>query len=272
MSQTATAEGLSAGSRSSVRLSPMAVPKASDVLAEELRERILSGEFVEGTPLPPERELVVQTQMSRTTVREALRILEVQGLVTIKAGRAGGAFVQRPGKESMAASVGLLIRGRQIRLADLLETRGGLEPFCARLAAKNRTPEDVDRLTAHNLAVADAADLTEFLHANIDWHVGVSVASHNELLSGLMMALAPAIYSATHNENFVNAQVQELTVKAHAAVLRAIKDQDADAADRRMQRHVHSYAEDLALVEERTDIILADETPLPVSRRPRPKV
>ena len=73
----------------------MEVPKASDVLANGLRERILSGEFPEGTPLPPERELVTQTRMSRTTVREALRILEVQGLVRIKAGRAGGAFVQR---------------------------------------------------------------------------------------------------------------------------------------------------------------------------------
>ena len=88
-----------------------------DVLANELRERILSGDYVEGTPLPPERELVVQTKMSRTTVREALRILEVQGLVHQKAGRAGGAFVQRPGEQSMADTVALLIRGRQIRLA-----------------------------------------------------------------------------------------------------------------------------------------------------------
>ena len=70
-----------------VRLAPMQVPKASDVLANDLRERILSGEFPEGTSLPPERDMVVQTQMSRTTVREALRILEVQGLVRIRTGR-----------------------------------------------------------------------------------------------------------------------------------------------------------------------------------------
>src|SRR5205807_9560367 len=65
-------------------------------------ERILRGDFPEGTALPPERELVSQTRMSRTTVREALRILEVQGLVRIKTGRAGGAYVYRPGEESMA--------------------------------------------------------------------------------------------------------------------------------------------------------------------------
>ncbi len=246
------------GGRTAIRLSPLLVPKASDVLAAELRERILSGEYAEGTSLPPERELVVQTQMSRTTVREALRILEVQGLVSIKAGRAGGAFVQRPGRESMAASVGLLIRGRHIRMADLLETRGGLEPFCARLAAKNRTDGDLDLLGTHNAAIADSGDLAAFLQANIDWHVAVAQASHNELLSGVMMALAPAIYHGTLNEEFVNEEVKGITLRAHAAVTRAIKDGDADAAERRMKRHVHSYAEDLALIEARTEILLPE--------------
>jgi GntR family transcriptional repressor for pyruvate dehydrogenase complex len=85
----------SANTRSAVLLKPVDVPKASDVLARELRERILSGELAEGMALPAERELVKQTQMSRATVREALRILEVQSLVRVRAGRAGGAFVQR---------------------------------------------------------------------------------------------------------------------------------------------------------------------------------
>ena len=62
-----------APNRPPVRLTPMPVPKASDVLADDLRERILLGEFPEGTALPTERDLVTQTQMSRATVREALR-------------------------------------------------------------------------------------------------------------------------------------------------------------------------------------------------------
>ena len=69
--------------RHAVRLTPLRVPKSSDVLADDLRERILRGDIPEGTALPPERELVKQTRMSRATVREALRILEVQGLVRI---------------------------------------------------------------------------------------------------------------------------------------------------------------------------------------------
>src|ERR1700728_1162842 len=145
----------SASTRSTVLLKPVDVPKASDVLARELRERILSGELVEGTALPAERELVKQTQMSRATVREALRILEVQNLVRVRAGRAGGAFVQRPTTKSMASSVTLMIRGQQIKLADLMETREALEPFCAELAARNRTADDLTELDRANEAIAD---------------------------------------------------------------------------------------------------------------------
>ena len=246
--------------RSSVRLTPMAVPKASDVLAEELRERILSGEFAEDTPLPPERDLVAQTQMSRSTVREALRILEVQGLVRIKAGRAGGTFVQRPSQDSVATSISLLIRGRQLRLADLLETREAIEPFCARLAAQNRTEEDLAVLDLANKALAtDDGNLTSFLQANVDWHVGVAAASHNELLTAFMSALSKAIYTATENEAFVDAEVRKVTAKAHKSITNAIRDGDPEAAVRRMSRHVHSYAQAVLEVEEREKIAVDDE-------------
>src|ERR1700757_4882702 len=89
-------------------LTPLRPPRAPAVLADDLRERILRGDFPEDTALPPERELVNQTRMSRATVREALRILEVQGLVRIKTGRAGGAYVDRPGQDPRGDSGNLL--------------------------------------------------------------------------------------------------------------------------------------------------------------------
>jgi GntR family transcriptional regulator, transcriptional repressor for pyruvate dehydrogenase complex len=245
--------------RSVIRLSPMEVPKASDVLANELRERILSDEYPEGTPLPPERELVVQTRMSRTTVREALRILEVQGLIRIKAGRAGGAFVQKPGEESIASTLDLLIRGRQLRLASVHETREAVEPSCARLAALHRTTGDVSRLEAVNEAIASSADLDGFLRANVDWHVAVATAGHNEILIGIMMALSRAIYTVTNTEGFINDEVRDITVRAHRSVLRAIKERDAEAAARRMTRHVHSYAAAALEIDNRTVVAVAEE-------------
>jgi GntR family transcriptional repressor for pyruvate dehydrogenase complex len=244
-------------SRSSIRLSPVDVPKASDVLAGELRERILNGDLAEGASLPAERELVKQTQMSRATVREALRILEVQNLVRVKAGRAGGAFVQRPTTKSMAKSVSMLIRGRRIKLVDLMETREALEPFCAELAARNRTDEDLVKLDGANAAITDPdADLEQFLQANLDWHVGVAMASHNELLIGFMIALSQAIYAGTEDAAFVDAEVRAVTANAHRAITIAIRDRDTAAAGRRMRKHVHGYADALAQSDEREAIVV----------------
>jgi GntR family transcriptional repressor for pyruvate dehydrogenase complex len=240
--------------RSAVRLTPLQVPKAPDVLADDLRERILRGDFPEGTALPPERELVNQTRMSRATIREALRILEVQGLVRVKTGRAGGAYVSRPGQDSMADSVDLLIRARRIRIPALLETREAIEPFCAQLAAKHRTDEDLGRLEAANEAMAAAGTLAEFLQANVDWHVAVAVAGRNELLTGFMRALSRGIYASTDNQGFVDDDVRMTTLRAHRAVTKAIQAKDPDAARRRMSRHVHSYAEAVMEVEDRTSI------------------
>ena len=238
--------------RSSVFLDPVEVPKASDVLARELRERILNGELAEGTALPPERELVKQTHMSRATVREALRILEVHNLVRVRAGRAGGAFVQRPTTTSMASSVSMLIRGRKIKLADLMETREALEPFCAELAARKRTDEDLALLDRANDDLANPdANLPDFLQANLDWHVGVSMASRNELLIGFMTALSHAIYTGTDNSAFVDDNVRAVTVRAHRSVTDAIRSRDVEAAGRRMRRHVRSYAKAALAMDER---------------------
>jgi DNA-binding FadR family transcriptional regulator len=240
-------------------LTPFDVPKASDVLANDLRERILSGELAEGVALPAERELVKQTNMSRATVREALRILEVQNLVRVRTGRAGGAFVQRPTPKSMAKSVSMLIRGRQIKLADLMETREALEPFCAELAARNRTDDDLAVLDKANAAIADpSADLAAFLQANLDWHAGVSAAGHNELLIGFMTALSHAIYTSTANAEFVTDEVRAETVRAHRSVTTAIRSGDAPAAGRRMRRHVHTFAETALAVDERQAIDIDD--------------
>lgn len=244
--------------RRSVKLPPMQIPKASDVLADDLRERILRGEFPEGTALPPERELVLQTRMSRTTVREALRILEVQGLVRIKTGRSGGAFVQKPGQESVASSVALLIRGRQIRMTSLLETRESIEPQCARLAARYRTSEDLERLDAANEAISVKGPLSAFLQANVDWHIAVAAATHNELLTGFMVALSQAIYTSTDNQGFIDEEVRETTVKAHRSITEAIREKDPEAAVRRMNRHVHAYAEAVLEVEDREAIDVPD--------------
>lgn len=243
-----------------VQLPPIEVPKASDVLADTLRERILAGDFPEDTALPSERDLVAQSQMSRTTVREALRILEAQGFVKIKTGRAGGAFVRLPSEESVENTVSMFIRGRRIRLAALLETREAIEPMLARLAARHRTDADLLRIEAANEAMEKSMDSrADFLQANVDWHVAIAEASHNELLVGFMSALSRAIYLSTDNERFIDDDVRKGALRAHKAVTQAIKDRDEAAAMRRMSRHLHEYTSTVTLVEDRVEIDVEDD-------------
>ena len=85
---------------SAITVKRLVVPKAPDVLAEHLRETILRGELAEGSPLPTERELGERSGLSRASVREALRILESEGLIQTRPGRNGGASVKQPTAQS----------------------------------------------------------------------------------------------------------------------------------------------------------------------------
>ncbi|WP_330293215.1 FadR/GntR family transcriptional regulator [Streptomyces sp. NBC_00576] len=246
-------------SASDPRFDVVRVPKASDVLAAEVRERILSGEFTEGMALPPERQLVEQTGLSRATVREALRILEVERLVRIRPGRGGGAFVHRPGHESVANTVRLVIRGQQIRLEALHETREAIEPTCAALAAKRRTAADLAELdAAHAELVTADDDIPRFLRANVRWHTAVAKAGDNELLIGFMTALSQSIYAATDIDQFMDAEIREVTTRAHARITEAIRAQDGPAAMRRMTRHVCGFARAAAEVDQRQRVELPE--------------
>lgn len=232
-------------------LHPLRVPKASDVLAEELAGRISRGELREGDVLPPEREMVLQTGLSRTSVREALRVLEIRGFVEIRSGRSGGAFVRRPSGHDIASTVRLVVRGTQVSLAALLQTRATIEPACAGLASVRHTEADLLAMDATNLVMAEAQDVNRFLRSNVDWHMAVARAAGNELLSGLMEALAELIYDSTGYAGSVDGHVRAETCRAHQAITAAIRAGDKELAQRRMTAHVEAYVN-----------VVADEIPV----------
>lgn len=227
-------------------LQPLHVPKASDVLAEDLSARISSGELVEGSLLPPERALVAQTGLSRTSVREALRVLEVRGFLEIRAGRGGGAVVRRPTGHLLADSVRLVVRGTRVSLPALLQTRATVEPPCAGLAAVRRTAAGLQVMEDSNRLMAATSEVSSFLRINVDWHMAVARASGNELLSGLMEALAELIYDSTGYVGNVDAQVRVETCRAHQAITAAVRAGDRQLARRRMERHVQAYVAGIA--------------------------
>ena len=224
------------------------VLKAADVLADQLRERILNGDMPEGTDLPTERDLGERASVSRATVREALRILEGEGLIATRVGRNGGSVVARPTSAKIERSVGIFIRGSRIRFEAVLETRTAIEPASARFAALHRNDEDLVLLErSHHALERASADgaIAAYVRANLDWHVQVVRASHNELLIAFISAVAQPVYETSDVEGFNSADVRQAVIRAHRRVMDAIRARDGDAAERRMARHVGAYVTDV---------------------------
>ncbi|MFI5014829.1 MAG: FadR/GntR family transcriptional regulator [Hyphomicrobiales bacterium] len=223
------------------------MPKASELLASRLREQILAGAFQEGEVLPTERALGTQTGLGRSSIREALRILENQGFISIRSGRNGGPVARLPERNSVETSLEHFIRAQRLRLVSLLEVRETVEPSAARLAARHRKDEDLVKLDRAQRKLENAfADIPRFLRANVEWHLAVTEASHNELLIAFMGAIAQAVHAATDIENFNSDEVRRATVNIHRRVVEAIRASDEDAAERRMRRHVTAYAASVA--------------------------
>ena len=218
-------------------------------LSAQLQELILKGQLRIGAPLPSERDLMVKFDVSRATVREALRILGAQGLIEVKRGRKGGSYVCGPTGVALSKSLNLFIRGHDIRFVDLLAAREAVEPVAAAQAAVYRTDSDIDVLYyVSKTCELTVNDLDEFSKLNVDWHMAVVKASHNSLFEAFMQSISSALYSATDREEF-ELETRKIVVKAHWHIFEAIRKGDRDAARRRMARHVNAYSEQLSLNE-----------------------
>ena len=224
------------------------VPKSSDVLAERLKREILSDGYTVGASLPTERELVLTTGLSRGSVREALRILETQGLVHTRAGRYGGTTVAQPSADHLASHISLYIKGRSVTLSALVEVRLALEPVVAALAAERRTEDDLSTLRAIAKRIDWAADndLNAFLEENVNWHDAIAAASHNDLLHAFATSVSGLMFEASQIKEFASAEVRQRVRYAHSRIFAAIEAGDAELARRRVERDVQAYAAILA--------------------------
>jgi GntR family transcriptional regulator, transcriptional repressor for pyruvate dehydrogenase complex len=230
-------------SNTDLGIATVLVPKASAVLADRLRELILSKGAPEGAQLPTERELMAQSGLSRASVREALRVLETEGLIHTKSGRNGGSIVRRPGHEAVSRSLDLFVRSHDVRFEAVLEVREAIEPAAARLAAMHRTDADLKAIQAAQQRLEAAADnIAEFVAANLDWHLAVVKASRNEILLAFFTAMTQPIHAATEYRSLNTTEVRRRVIEVHRKVIAAIVAKDAEAAFRRMLRHVGAYA------------------------------
>src|SRR3712207_2320800 len=159
-------------------------PPAYQLLADELRADITSGRLQPGERLPPEAELCLRSRVSRSTVREALRLLASQHLIVTTRGVTGGSFVAHPDaeqlSEALATGLTLLTNSAEVGLADLLELRRALEIPAAGLAAARRTDQQLTELAA-TMFDPSLDDVDTMLQAHALFHSAVAKATGNPL-------------------------------------------------------------------------------------------
>lgn len=208
--------------------------KAHAVVADELRRRIVAGELVEGQALPPEEELTVQFGVARTTLREALRVLESQGLIAIRRGRGGGPVVTHPdlGPVSTALSTSLQLQG--VTVGDLDAARRLIETEVAgRLA---REHDDVD-LVALQIAVDRAAGAAErndsraFGLAAAGVHAALVERSGNRTLTTLSTLLDRMVRAYYTLNDDIDQRLMRRAVRGYNKLLDLIRAGDAEGAE-----------------------------------------
>lgn len=222
------------------QLSVIKIQKGFETLAEMLRTQILNGKIGPGQALPNERELVEQSGLSRGSVREALRVLETQGLVSTRVGRNGGRIAVQSSTDTVKSSLDHFIRGQQVPFPVLMETVEALEPSLARLAAIHRDDADIAALQLASKKLRATTTPARFLAANSGWHSAMAQASHNPILTAIYHTLGAGLLDP-HVAGFASAEIRLAVVQAVAKVEAAIVAGDGEAAKRRMERHVLAY-------------------------------
>lgn len=215
-------------------------PPAYQLLADELRAEITSGRLQPGERLPPEPELCVRTGVSRSTVREALRLLASQHLIVTTRGVTGGSFVVHPDAEQLseALSTGLtlLTHSAGLGMADLLELRRALEIPAAGLAAARRTEQHLAEVAA---AMFDPAvdEFDVMMQAHSLFHSAVAKATANPLFELVTRPLYHVSYGEEVVENLPEGYWMQIDAD-HRELLDCLRRRDPDGATAVARRHL----------------------------------
>src|SRR6266511_4341798 len=188
---------------------PVRQARASGAIVLQIERAIVDGALHPGDRLESERELAEQFSVSRITVRDALRVLEARGLIRVKVGATGGAFVAETNFDHVVGSISTMIALRKMTLSELAEARTVVETATAELAAER----------------ADAAAVAE--------------ASKNELLSATVRAYRDLLIQTLHDMRDIRSA--RVTQKAHEEILEAIRARDGEATRKLMLEHLQDF-------------------------------
>jgi GntR family transcriptional repressor for pyruvate dehydrogenase complex len=215
-------------------------------VVEQIQEAVLQGTLNPGDKLPPERELKEMFGASRGTLREALRILEQKGLITIKTGVAGGAVVNALTTDQVSESLDLLIRYQKVSLKDLAEFREGVEGLVAGLAAERAKSDDILRLEeileeAKNHLERGITRWDEFIEADNRIHLTLAHIAGNPVYESVLKTVYQNINLYFGKFLPKEAGLMEDNFQDLVEIVEAVKSGQAAKANLLAQNHVYRF-------------------------------
>jgi DNA-binding FadR family transcriptional regulator len=221
----------------------------ADIVAKSLRERIISGELTDGSSLPTLDRMVEDFGVSPPSVREALRILENEGLLSVRRGNVGGAVVHLPTAPSAAHMLGIILQSSKVSVADLEQALTALEPLCVRLCAErpDRMEAVIPALQAvHEVAQANVQDPEPFGAAMRQFHRLFAQRCGNETLILMVLALETLwgvqrdtwAYRISNTGEAPDLDVRHQGLREHAAIIEAIKEGQSELAQEQVRNHI----------------------------------
>jgi DNA-binding FadR family transcriptional regulator len=217
---------------------PIAVARASSAIAEQIRQAIVTGQLAQGDRLPPERELAEQFGVSRVTVRDALRGLEAMGLVDVRVGARGGAFVTAPTGAVVGQTMSDMLMMAAVTPEDVVEARLIVELGTVTLACARATDDDLRLL--RELSERSRRELAAGTYTReLSWqfHSLLAHTAHNAAVDGLTHSFRSSL-SMHPIRTREGSRAHASTVEEHDAILDALERRDGAAARRAMAVHL----------------------------------
>jgi len=214
--------------------------KTALVLAQRIVHDIERQGLTVGQMLPPEHLMMDAYATGRGTLRESLRFLELQGVLSFKPGPGGGPMIRRPGAEHLATTLALVLQFDGSRYQVVAEARSILEPPLARAAAQRISADQLSELDRSVRDLEDAVDdVAEYLRIREHFHQIIAAASGNPLFAHLVEALTgPLDPTAGDLRAHASAQRRRAVLQAHRRILEAIAAADPAAAHETMRAHL----------------------------------
>jgi DNA-binding FadR family transcriptional regulator len=213
-------------------LRPVQTPPAYAAVVDRVRRAVALGVLLPGERLPAERALAEGLGVSRVTVREAIRVLQGEGLLTTKRGSAGTVVSPTAAALSTAVDDEEYVR----RIGDVFELRLAVEAMGAGLAAQRGSADDLQWLDTCQEALTASADVHEFRRADSEFHLAIARMSGNAILIQVVEDLRAAAFSRLDRDDL--AVIHDSTIRGHAAVIAAVRDRDAAGASAAMTAHL----------------------------------